>query len=122
LTVEANRLEIFVKEDAGAIAGEIAFVIENDEVEFSIFIEIGGEWGGTPLSFNFSIERFFPEALGCVAKDFDFGANRVVENVVAPVAIPVRDGESGITPLGFGGALNGSVFSGKDAESFAVGF
>ena len=56
LWIQANGFEVFVEEDAFAVACEVALVIENYEVEVLVAVKVVREWCGAPLGRNFTIK------------------------------------------------------------------
>ena len=158
--VEGDEATIFVnedplagKEDEGAVGGffaleegEVAFVIEDDEVVDLILVPIDDDGGGAPLGdkvFVFGcppVPRGFwgfvrpgdGDGLGGAELGLGEGADVLIPENFPPdgvdhdvgefVVVPVADGEGGVAPFGFAGALDGAVWSGLDVDGFVVGF
>ena len=125
--------------------GDVAFVIEHDEVIEAVSIEVDDEGGGAPLGGEgagfrgppgpggfggASIPRYadglcglqgIQATLAVVFVPDYLAPDGVGDDVLMTVVVPVGHGKGGVAPLGFAGALDRTIGSGHDADSFAIG-
>ena len=105
------------------MTGQVAFLIEDHEIEFAVGIKVGRQRRCAPLGLQVLGERLPPiesrrrfirpewkwllcEAVLRISQPLELGPDRVDQDVILAIGIPIGDGQCCVAPLRFGGPLD----------------